>query len=359
MSSITVDVRAGERKNLLLALAPGLAITASIALIAHLGSHNIGFLKNYQMIMAILLGAFVNNVIGSPAAATEGVTFSLRRILRFSIVLLGLQITAQQAAEVGGAGIAMIAVGLLATLLVTVPIGMLLGVPRGLSLLIGVGTSICGASAIISAKAAVQGDDEDAAYAIASITLFGTASIFLYPIANGFLHLSPHNFGLWAGASIHEVAQVVATAFDGGPEALRTGTIAKLTRVAMMAPVIIALGEMSLRFGFGAADAKARPPFPWFLVGFLAMVGVASFVALPHTGGGVVDGARLLALLVRAHMSEISTANAFLLSMAMAAMGMHTNIRHIRSKGARPLLVGLLSTLFMSLTTLAMIHWLA
>jgi uncharacterized integral membrane protein (TIGR00698 family) len=356
MSSVTVDVRASGRRNIVLALAPGLAITAGIALVAHLASHNIAFLKNYQMIMAIMLGVLVHNVVGLPAAANEGVTFSLRRILRFSIVLLGLQITAQQALEVGGAGIAMIAAGLLLTLLVTVPIGRALGVPRGLSLLIGVGTAICGASAIISAKAAVQGEDEDAAYAIASITLFGTAAILLYPIANGFLHLAPHSFGLWAGASIHEVAQVMATAFDGGPDALRVGAIAKLTRVAMMAPVIIALGEMSVRFGFGNADVKVRPPFPWFLLGFLAMVGVASFVAMPHAGDTFVDAA---ALFTREQMSGISATTAFLLSMAMAAMGMHTNIRHIRSKGVRPLLLGLFSTLFISLTTLAMIWELA
>ena len=354
MSSVTAEARASGRRSPVLALAPGLAITGGVAVIAYLASHNISFLKNYQMIMAIIIGAFVYNVVGLPAAASEGVTFSLRRILRFSIVLLGLQITAQQAAEVGAAGIAMIAIGLLATLIVTVPVGRLLGVPRGLALLIGVGTAICGASAIISAKAAVRGDDEDAAYAIASVTLFGTAAIFIYPMANDLLHLTPHTFGLWAGASIHEVAQVMATAFDGGPEALRIGAIAKLTRVAMMAPVIIALGEMSLRFGFGRADAKVRPPFPWFLVGFLAMVGVASFVAMPHTSGGIVDAA---ALLVGDHMSEISAATAFLLSMAMAAMGMHTNIRHIKSKGARPLLLGLFSTLFISLMTLGMIYW--
>jgi uncharacterized integral membrane protein (TIGR00698 family) len=355
MSSVTVAARASERRNPILALAPGLIVTASIALVAYLASHYVGFLKNYQMIMAIILGTLVHNVIGTPAAASEGVTFSLRRILRFSIVLLGLQITAQQAAEVGGVGIGMIAIGLLSTLLATMAVGRVLGVPRGLSLLIGVGTAICGASAIISAKAAVQGEDEDAAYAIASVTLFGTAAIFLYPIANGFLHLPPHNFGLWAGASIHEVAQVVATAFDAGPEALRVGAIAKLTRVAMMAPVIIALGELSLRFGLGRADAKARPPFPWFLIGFLAMVGVASFLAMPHAGSGIVDTS---VALVRNHMNAISSMTAFLLSMAMAAMGMHTNIRHIRSNGARPLLLGLFSTLFISLTTLTMIHWL-
>lgn len=356
MSSVTVDARAGKRRIPLLVLVPGLAITASIALIAYLAAHYVGFLKNYQMIMAIILGALVHNVIGLPTAATEGVTFALRRILRFSIVLLGLQITAQQAAEVGGAGVAMIAIALLSTLLVSVPLGRLLGVPRGLSLLIGVGTAICGASAIISAKAAVQGDDEDAAYAIASITLFGTAAIFVYPIANGLLHLTPHDFGLWTGASIHEVAQVVATAFDGGPEALRVGTIAKLTRVAMMAPVIILLGAMSLRFGFGRAEAKVRPPFPWFLVGFLAMVGVASFVAMPHAERGIIHVA---ALFVRDHLDATSTATAFLLSMAMAAMGMHTSVGHIRSKGVRPLLLGLFSTLFISLTTLAIIRWLA
>ena len=354
MSIIAVAARASERRNPFVALVPGLAITASIATIAYLASHNIGFLKNYQMIMSIILGALVHNVLGTPAAAKEGAAFSLRRILRFSIVLLGLQITAQQAIEVGGAGIAMIATGLLATLLVTMVMGRVLGVPHGLSLLIGVGTSICGASAIISAKAAVQGKDEDAAYAIASITLFGTAAIFIYPIANGFLHLAPRDFGLWAGASIHEVAQVVATAFDGGPDALRIGTIAKLTRVAMMAPVIIAIGEMGLRLGLGRADAKVRPPFPWFLIGFLAMVGVASFVALPHTGDGVLDAP---AVFVREHMGAISSGTAFLLSMAMAAMGMHADIRHIRSNGIRPLLLGLLSTLFISLTTFAMIRF--
>jgi uncharacterized membrane protein YadS len=121
----------------------------------------------------------------------------------------------------------------------------------------------------------------------------------------------------------------------------------------MMAPVIIALGELSLRLGLGRADAKVRAPFPWFLVGFLAMVAVASFLALPHGSSGIVDTS---ALFVREHMNAISSVTAFLLSMAMAAMGMQANIRHIRSNGVRPLLLGLLSTMFISLTTLEMIH---
>src|SRR5690349_7232680 len=108
MSSVIVDARA----NSLLALAPGLAITAIVALIAYLGSHYVGFLKNYQMITAIIFGALVRNVIGLPTAAREGLSFTLRRILRFSIVLLGLQITVQQMIEIGSTGVIIIAIAL-------------------------------------------------------------------------------------------------------------------------------------------------------------------------------------------------------------------------------------------------------
>ena len=356
MSSAVDQLVGVEQPPAVMRLLPGLALTAGIGATAYLASHSIEFLKNYQMITAILLGGLLHNAIRLPAIFRDGVAFSLRPILRLSIVLLGLQITAQQAGEIGGAGIAMIALGLLATLGFTLLAGRLLGVPRGLALLIGIGTSICGASAIIAAKAAVRGEDDDAAYAITCVTLFGTLAIFLYPLANVTLHLSPHGFGLWTGASIHEVGQVMATAFDGGPEALRIGAIAKLTRVAMMAPVIIGLGELSVRLRVSPAEGRTRPPFPWFLVGFLVMVGVASIVTLPHPGNGVFDGA---ARLVAAGRADIANVAAFLLSMAMAAMGLHTDLRHIRSRGLRPLALGLLATLFISLSVLATVLWIS
>jgi uncharacterized integral membrane protein (TIGR00698 family) len=356
MSSVVIQDTTVRSTEVLRKLAPGIALTAAIACIAYWASHSISPFKNYQMIIAIMLGALVQNVIGSRPATVEGISFSLRRILRISIVLLGLQITGQQAAEVGVAGVAMIGAGLLATLVFTMAMGAILGVPRGLSLLIGVGTAICGASAVMAAKAAVHGKDDDAAYAIACVTLFGTIAIFAYPLAKGFLHLGPHDFGLWAGASIHEVAQVMATAYDGGPDALRIGAIAKLTRVAMMAPVIIGLGEISRHIRLGGDGERLRPPFPWFLVGFLCMVGVASFVATPHDNGSSIDS---IALWVRENQASISTATAFLLSMAMAAMGLHTDLHRIRSRGLRPLTLGLCASLFISVAVLAMTRWIA
>ncbi len=338
MTSANAVAAAVHRKNPILALAPGLALTGGVAIVAYGLRYIPGVDKLSPMILAVLIGAVIHNSVGHIVGTTDGVNFSLRRILRISIILIGLQITAQQAAEVGLGGLAIIATGLLATLGATMLMGRLMGVRSGLALLIGVGTSICGASAIVAAKAATGGEDDDAAYAIAGVTLFGAIAMFLYPSLQGGLQLSDASYGLWAGASVHEVAQAVFASAQGGPEALQIGTIAKLTRVAMMAPVIIALGEMSVRFGFAGDASRGRPPFPWFLIGFLAMVGLNSLVAIPVEVSG-----------------PVRAATTFLLSMAMAAMGLHTNLRHVFSAGIRPLALGLFASAFISLLVLAMI----
>jgi uncharacterized integral membrane protein (TIGR00698 family) len=339
MSSFDAGIAAPARLARLPALAPGLALTAVIAGAAFALRLIPGVATLSPMILAVLLGVVLHNAVGAPAVAREGVAFSLRFVLRFSIILLGLQITAGQAAELGVGGLATVAVALLSTLAFTILIGRALGVPRGLALLIGVGTSICGASAVLAAKAATAGDDEDAAYAVACVTVFGTLAMFAYPLAESFLHLSPRAYGLWAGSSIHEIAQAVAAAFQGGGDAGQFGTIAKLTRVAMMAPVVIALGEMSALLGLAGVGERRRPPFPWFLIGFLALAGLNSLVAIPHEIA-----------------APIGVGAAFLLSMAMAAMGLHTDLRHIRSRGLRPLALGLLASLFICGASLVMVR---
>jgi len=326
------------RNHPLSALAPGLALTAGIACLAYAVRLFPGVDKLSPMILSVLIGAAIHNSLGNIAGTDEGVNFSVRRILRLSIVLIGLQITAQQAAEVGLGGVAIIAFALVSTLGATILVGKALGISRGVALLIGVGTSICGASAIVAAKAATGGEDDDAAYAVAGITLFGTIAMFLYPTLQGALHLSDGAYGLWAGATVHEVAQAVFAAGQGGPEALQIGTIAKLTRVAMMAPVIILIGEFYFRLGLVGGGERGKPPFPWFLVGFLALAALNSLVAIP---------------------AEVSTpirmATTFLLSMAMAAMGLHTNLRHVFKAGWRPLALGLFASAFISATALILI----
>jgi uncharacterized integral membrane protein (TIGR00698 family) len=154
------------------------------------------------------------------------------------------------------------------------------------------------------------------------------------------LQLDPHHFGLWAGASIHEIAQVVAATFQQSREAGEFGTVAKLARVMMLAPVVIALGLLATRRAraMGAESGSAKVPMPWFAFGFVAMVILNSLVDVPH-----------------AAMSVIIPITTFLLTMALAAMGLETNIQKLRAKGLRPLLLGAAAFLFIASFSLMLV----
>jgi uncharacterized integral membrane protein (TIGR00698 family) len=316
-----------------LSLLPGLALTATIAALSF-GLREIPYVGIVSpMILAIGIGIAVQNTSGTPAAAKAGVTFTMRGILRFAIILLGLQLTATQLLAVGGTGIAIIVATLIATFGFTTWLGRAMGIERGLVELIAAGTSICGASAVIATNTVTRAPDEDVAYAVACVTIFGSIAMFAYPLLAATLQLDPHAFGLWAGASIHEIAQVVAATFQEGREAGEFGTIAKLSRVMMLAPVVISLGVMATRRARAAgADAgHAKVPMPWFAFGFVAMVVLNSVVHVPHPA-----------------MAVIVPATTFLLTMALAAMGLETNIRKLRAKGLRPLLLGAAAFLFIA-----------
>lgn len=212
---------------------PGIAVAGTIALIAYGLRHIPGLGAFSPLILAILIGILVRNLVGTPSFARAGISFSLRHLLRLAIVLLGFQLTLGQIAELGTTGLLIVATTLLATFAFTVAAGRTLGVDRKLSELIAAGTSICGASAIIAANSVVEGSDEDVAYAIACVTIFGSIAMFVYPLIPGLLHLDFQAYGLWSGASIHEIAQVIAASFQNGQRAGEIGTVAKLARVHM------------------------------------------------------------------------------------------------------------------------------
>src|SRR5262249_14143290 len=282
--------------------------------------------------LSILLGIGFHNLVGTPARAKPGVVFALKRLLRLAIVLLGLQLTIQQIAAVGLTGLAVVAAALAATFLATVWIARAIGGDRKLATLIAAGTSICGASAVVATNTVTEAPDEDVAYAVACVTVFGSIAMFLYPALPGLLHLGPRAYGLWTGASIHEIAQVVAAAFQAGPEAGHDATIAKLTRVTLLAPTAVALGLLAARRRRGRRGApRQAPPVPYFVLGFIALVILNSLVAIPA-----------------AAKDWIVPGTSFLLSLALAAMGLETDIRKLRAKGLRPLLLGALSWLFIA-----------
>jgi len=319
-------------------LLPGIALAAVLAWLAR-WLHGVPAISGISALMlAIILGMAIRNTTGVPKAMQDGIRFSMRRILRFAIMLLGFQISMSQIRQVGGLGFAIVVATLVGTFLFTLWLGRRLGVDPKVTELIAAGTSICGASAVVATNTVTEGSDEDVAYAIAIITALGTVSILLYPLASAAIGMPAASYGLWTGASIHEIAQVIAAAFQGGSVSAQYGAISKLSRVVLLAPVVFTLGYLATRRR-SAEGNPAKVPTPWFLVGFLAMIAVNS-----------------AGLLNKAWTANLVTANQFLLAVALAAMGLETSVAKLRSAGLRPFLVGGGAWVFISVVSLGLIR---
>ena len=319
--------------------APGLLLGAAVAASAFgLRSTGLpGVTDLSPLMLAILIGMAVRNLLGRPEAAKSGLGFALRAPLRLGIMLLGLQVTLGEILGIGWAGLALLAFALASTFLVTLWLGARMGVDPGLAQLLAAGTGICGASAIVATNTVTRASDESVAYALATVTLYGTIAMFAYPLIAASLPLSHAGYGLWTGASVHEVAQVVAAGFARGAETGEAATVAKLARVLMLAPLVLLLGAWVARQTKADARPRAKAPFPLFVFGFLAMVLLA--------GTGWVSG-------TAQHFAQWATQA--LLALALAAVGLETDVRKLIAQGWRPLALGGAATLWISLTTLGL-----
>ena len=319
---------------------PGLALTALIALVAFAANRLPGVELFNPMVLALGIGIAWRNLAGVSPRFIEGMAFAQKAVLRFAIALLGLQVTAGDILTIGLAGIAIVVFSLAATFAVTLWLGARMGVDRKLAELLAAGTSICGASAIVAANAVTRARDEDVAYAVACITLCGTAAIFLFPVLSPLLGLSEREYGFWAGASIHEIAQVIAAAYQGGDAAGAHATIVKLTRVLMLGPLILALGY-AIRRRRDALPGQERAPvhFPWFIAGFLVLAGVNSFDLIPAPAIGA-----------------LKTTTTFLLSIALSAFGLGVAFALVRAAGSRPFVLCAASSVFIAALSLALIE---
>lgn len=315
-------------------LLPGLLLAVAIAVTATLLRKLPGLSIFSAMILAAIIGIGIRNLFGRSEFVRPGITFSMRLPLRTAIVLLGLQLTLLQLASIGGKAFAVVIFSLVGTFAFMIMMARILKVEAGLSYLLATGTSICGAAAIVAANSVVRAKDGDVFYALGCITLFGTITMFVYPPIAATIGLPPEVFGVWTGASIHEVAQVVGASFQHGQVAGEAGTIAKLTRVLMLAPVVLLLPYIFER----RSDVGAKVPTPWFVFGFVAMVTLNSIVPVPAE--------------MTAAASQIT---AFLLALALAAMGLETDLRALNARGIRPLLLGALGTVFISVFSLMLI----
>ncbi|WP_226580583.1 YeiH family protein [Acuticoccus sediminis] len=324
----TVDAEPAGWRDRIRDVAPGLGLAAALAAVALPVARWSGSPLVSPMVLAMLAGIVIRNTVGIGDALGPGIRTALRPVLRFGIVLLGARLTFGELGAIGLPGIVVVSVALVSTFVFTKLAARALGVDAKLGELIAAGTSICGASAVLAVNTVTRAHDEDVAYAIACVTVFGSLSMVLFPLLMVPLGFTPETYGLWVGASVHEVAQAVGAGFAHGTVAGEFGTVAKLGRVILLAPLILTLGALAARRGGAMAG---RAPIPWFVFGFVAVVALNSLVALPPVG---VEGAQL--------------ASTVCLTMALGAMGLETDIAKLRQKGVRPLILGAAAWIFIA-----------
>lgn len=313
---------------------PGLLLAGLLAFLAQeiaalgwLQAHGISVLT-----LAIVLGIATGNTLYPyvSASSAKGIAFSKQYLLRAGIVLYGLRLTFADIAHVGVGGVIIDAMVVSSTFAIACWAGVRLFKLDGkTAMLIGAGSSICGAAAVMATEPVVDARCEQVAMAVATVVVFGTVGMFLYPVmfdlaARHFVSVSQSAYGIYAGSTIHEVAQVVAAGRAVSESAANTAVITKMVRVMMLAPFLMALSAYLCR---GVSSAKKRIVIPWFAVGFVAVAAFNSFDLLPHA--------------VVATAISIDTV---LLAMAMAALGLTTHVSAIRTAGLKPL--GLAAFLF-------------
>ncbi|HET7839676.1 MAG TPA: putative sulfate exporter family transporter [Rectinemataceae bacterium] len=348
MSTSAAAPKSGKRswpaRNL-----PGLLPVAAVSLAALLLASTRLFsatLPLSPLILAILIGLACGNVLKLPASTKEGIRFASKKVLRLAIIFLGFKLSVAQVLAIGPQALASILVASTSTLLFTVWLGSRMGVPRSRSLLLGAGVSICGASAVAAVSGVIGGEEEDAAFAISAITLYGTVAMFLYPVMRALLGIPDLFYSMWTGESVHEVAQVAAASAVVADQLRGLAATVKMIRVLLIVPLTLILSVMALRGEApgrkaGAANAGLRPgarvSVPWFALLFFAMVLVNSFAPLTAgLRGGLV------------------TFDTWIMTAAMAGLGLDISIASLRKIGPRAALLGALSSLFISAASAAL-----
>lgn len=290
-----------------------------------------------MLVVAVVFGIGLGN--GRTAgldALRPGLAWAARTPLRLGVALLGFRLAIGDVATLGLPILAMVVATVAATFFGTQALGRRLGLSQGLSLLVATGYSICGASAIAAMEPSADADDEEVAMSIGLVTLAGTVAMFALPIMAGLLGLSSTQAGAWIGASVHDVAQVVAAASAAGPEALSVAVVVKLTRVMLLAPIVTGVTLRRTRRDHASMPAQPQRALPTFVVGFLAAMVLRSLGVVP---AAVVDAA--------------TTTSSVLFAIALVGLGAGVRIDRLRRLGAQPLLLGLAAWVLIASVSLA------
>jgi uncharacterized integral membrane protein (TIGR00698 family) len=329
-------------------LLPGIALILAIAIPARIVQSLItvaGKEVVSAVAIAIVAGILIRNLAGRPEACRPGTDFAMKRILRLGIGLMGAQLSLAQVVQTGGSSILVVAICIVSALVVVRFLSVKMGMSDALGTLLGIGTSICGVTAIVATAPVIEAKEEETSLAVATITVFGLLAVVVYPLLGHLWGLSDRFFGTWAGTAVNDTSQVVATGLIYSQRAGEIATVAKLTRNLFMAPVIVGLSWLHFRRrraaepGAGAGKLKLSQAVPLFILGFLAMAVLNSLGVFPPE--------------VR---KGIQTVSQFLIVCALAGVGLETHVGAMRKIGFKPFYAGLCAAAFMAVVSFTLIR---
>jgi len=309
--------------------APGLLLAVAIGLLALLLGRWAPLVGG--PVIGIVLGIAVRNLLSPGARYTPGIAFAGKKVLQWSIIALGFGLSLSQVAKTGLESLSVTLVTMTVAFLAAWLLGRWLGVHDKLKILIGVGTAICGGSAIAAVTPIIRPDDHDTAFAISTIFLFNLVAVLLFPLLGHLMHLSDLGFGLWAGTAINDTSSVVAAGYSFSKTAGDYATIVKLTRATLIIPVCLVLAfvvaareKRKHALAGSVGHFSLASIFPWFILWFL-----------------VASALRTAGLIPAAIQPAIHTLAEFLIIVALTAIGLSANLRKMAASGARPILLGL------------------
>lgn len=317
---------------------PGLAVSAMLATAALMLAETPLFrdtLHLSALLLVILAGMALTSFVRLPEWTLPGVRVAQRPVLRWAVAGLGFKLSLGEIVRIGAPALVVVVVSTTAALAFGWWVARRLGVGEKLAILLSVGGAICGASAVVAADSVVQSEKRDSAVALGVITLLGTLGIIAYPWLGRAMTMNDFSFGLWNGATLHEMAQVVAAASGFSDAAKAVATVVKLARITLLAPVVFALAWWLGRRG-RAGEAKVSP-VPWFLVMFVVFAAVNSAAVLPA-----------------ATLDAIRRADLWLLCVGMAGVGLQTGFHDLKAAGWAPIAAGAAQWAFLAVVALLM-----
>ncbi|MBZ4686473.1 MAG: putative rane protein [Clostridiales bacterium] len=278
------------------------------------------------MVIAILLGIGWRAVMGIPSQASEGINFAAKRLLKLGVILMGVRLNIGEVIAAGPKIIFLDAVLITFTIFFFWWLGAKMGLTKKLTALIGVGTAVCGAAAIAVVAPIVNSKDDETALSVAIIALMGTIGAVLFTLLQPILGLSDYAYGVWVGSTLHEVAHVVAASMAGGAISGDIGILVKLGRVALLIPVAFIMGTL-FKENKAVESKMQNIAIPWFVLGFLGLSALQSLGIIPDT------------------VSKLTLqASIFILTIAMAALGLNVEISMFKKLGAKSITVGIIGS---------------